>query len=73
MSQICEVTGKKPMVGNTVSHANKKTKRRFNINLRKKRFWSELQNRWISMWVCKKGMRTIDKYGVDEVLNKIDE
>ena len=68
MSRVCEVTGKKPMVGNHVSHANNRTKRRFLPNLQKRRFWVESENRWVSMRVSTKGLRTIDKNGIDAVL-----
>ena len=68
MSRVCQVTGKRPLVGNNVSHANNKTKRRFLPNLQSRRFWSESENRWIRLRVSKKGMRIIDKNGIDNVL-----
>ena len=68
MAKVCEVTGKKPMSGHNVSHANNKTKRRFEINLHSKRFWVESQNRFVRMRVSAKGMRIIDKLGIDQVL-----
>ncbi len=68
MSRICQVTGKKPMVGNNVSHANNKTKRRFLPNLHHRRFWVESENRWIRLRVSQAGLRTIDKNGIDVVL-----
>ena len=68
MSRICQVTGKKPMVGNNVSHANNKTKRRFLPNLHHRRFWVETENRWIRLRVSQAGLRTIDKNGIDVVL-----
>lgn len=68
MSRICQVTGKKPMVGNNVSHANNKTKRRFLPNLHNRRFWVESENRWIRLRVSQAGLRTIDKNGIDVVL-----
>ena len=71
MAQICEVTGKRHLVGHTVSHANNKTKRRFNINIHKKRFWVESMNQWITLVVSAHGMRIIDKLGIDKVLHKI--
>ena len=71
MARVCQVTGKRPLVGNNVSHANNKTKRRFLPNLHNKRFWSELHNRFIRLRVSTKGMRTIDKYGVDSVLEEL--
>ncbi len=68
MSRECEVTGKKPMVGNNVSHANNKTKRRFLPNLQNRRFWVESENRWVRMRVSGAGIRVIDKLGIDAVL-----
>jgi len=70
MSQICQITGKRPMSGHNVSHANNKTKRRFNINLKTKRFWVESQKRFVKLCVCAKGMRTIDKLGIEKFLKK---
>ena len=69
MSRECEVTGKKPMVGNNVSHANNKTKRRFLPNLQNRRFWVESENRWVRMRVSGAGIRVIDKLGIDAVLS----
>ncbi|MBN2689662.1 MAG: 50S ribosomal protein L28 [Gammaproteobacteria bacterium] len=71
MTQVCQITGKRPQVGNNVSHANNKTKRRFNVNLQTKRFWVESLKRWISLRVSAKGMRIIDKVGIEEALNKM--
>ncbi|KAI1692732.1 ribosomal l28 family domain-containing protein [Ditylenchus destructor] len=68
MARVCEVTGKKPMVGNNVSHANNKTKRRFLPNLQSRRFWVESENRWVRLRVSAKAIRTIDKNGIDAVL-----
>ena len=68
MSRICQVTGKKPMVGHNVSHANNKTKRRFLPNLHHRRFWVETENRWVRLRVSQAGLRTIDKKGIDVVL-----
>ena len=68
MPRVCDVTGKKPMTGNNVSHANNKTKRRFLPNLHKRRFWVESENRWVRMRVSQHGLRTIDKKGIDVVL-----
>lgn len=73
MSQICQVTGKKPNTGNKVSHANNKTKRRFNINLHEKRFWLEAQKRFIKLRVSTKGMRIIDKLGIETVLSNLKQ
>ncbi|PPC92190.1 MAG: 50S ribosomal protein L28 [Methylobacter sp.] len=71
MSKVCQVTGKRPMTGNNVSHANNKTRRRFMPNLHYHRFWSESENRWIRLRVSCKGMRIIDKKGLDVVLAEI--
>jgi large subunit ribosomal protein L28 len=68
MARVCQVTGKKPMVGNNVSHANNKTKRRFLPNLQSRRFWVESENRWIRLRVTTNAIRTIDKLGIDAVL-----
>ena len=67
-ARVCQVTGKKPMVGNNVSHANNKTKRRFLPNLQNRKFWVESENRWISMRITNAALRTIDKNGIDAVL-----
>ena len=68
MSRVCQVTGKKPMKGNLVSHANNKTKRTFLPNLHYRRFWVESENRWIRLRVSTNALRTIDKNGIDAVL-----
>jgi large subunit ribosomal protein L28 len=68
MAKVCQVTGKRPMVGNNVSHANNRTKRRFLPNLQKKRFFVPSENRWITLKVTAKGMRTINKNGIEAVL-----
>ena len=68
MARVCQVTGKKPMVGNNVSHANNKTKRRFLPNLQNRRFWVESVNRWVSIRLTNAGLRLIDKVGIDPVL-----
>ena len=68
MSRVCQVTGKRPMVGNNVSHANNKTKRRFLPNLHYHRFWVESENRYVRLRLSTKGMRLIDKKGIDVVL-----
>ena len=68
MSRICQVTGKGPMVGNKVSHANNKTKRRFLPNLQRRRFWVEGENRWVSLRLTTNALRTIDKNGIEVVL-----
>ncbi|MEQ8288546.1 MAG: 50S ribosomal protein L28 [Gammaproteobacteria bacterium] len=71
MSRVCQVTGKRPMVGNNVSHANNKTKRRFLPNLQSRRFWIESESRWVRLRVSKKGLRIIDKKGIEQVLTDI--
>jgi len=71
MAKVCQVTGKKPMVGNNVSHANNKTKRRFLPNLQNRRFWVESENRWVSLRLTNAGLRLIDKNGIDSVLADI--
>jgi large subunit ribosomal protein L28 len=68
MARVCQVTGKAPMVGNNVSHANNKTKRRFLPNLHYRRFWVESENRFVRQRVSNAGLRTIDKKGIDVVL-----
>jgi large subunit ribosomal protein L28 len=68
MARVCQVTGKAPMTGNNISHANNKTKRRFLPNLQRRRFWVESENRWISMRLTNAALRTIDKNGIDAVL-----
>ena len=68
MSKVCQVTGKRPMVGNNVSHANNKTRRRFLPNLHQHRFWVESENRFVRLRISTKGMRIIDKLGIDKVL-----
>jgi len=73
MARVCQVTGKRPMVGHNVSHANNKTKRRFNPNLQEHRFWLESQKRYVKLRVSAKGMRIIDKYGIEKVLQDIKE
>ena len=71
MSRICQVTGKKPITGNHVSHANNKSKRRFLPNVHKHRFWVESEQRFIKLKVSAKGMRIIDRLGIDKVLERI--
>ena len=71
MSRVCEVTGKRPMAGNTVSHAKNRRRRRFLPNLHVKRFWVEAQNRFVKLRVSHAGLRLIDKLGIDEVLRRI--
>ncbi len=71
MSRVCQVTGKGPMVGNNVSHANNRTRRRFLPNLHSHRFWVESENRWVKLRVSSHGMRIIDKRGISNVLADI--
>ena len=68
MSRVCQVTGKRPMAGNNVSHAHNKTRRRFNPNLHHHKFWIESEKRWVRLRVSAHGMRIIDKRGIDSVL-----
>jgi len=68
MSKVCQVTGKRPLVGNNVSHAKNRTRRRFLPNLQSHRFWVETENRFVKLRVSTKGMRIIDKKGIDTVL-----
>jgi large subunit ribosomal protein L28 len=71
MSRVCQVTGKRPLVGCNVSHSNRHTKRRFEINLMNKRFWLEDEKRWINLRVSARGMRRIDKLGLPAVLAEL--
>ncbi|MDH5649554.1 MAG: 50S ribosomal protein L28 [Gammaproteobacteria bacterium] len=68
MSKVCQVTGKRPMSGNNVSHANNKTRRRFLPNLHYRRLWVESEKRWVNLRLSHQGLRTIDKKGIDAVL-----
>ena len=71
MARVCQVTGKHPMVGNNVSHANNKTKRRFLPNLHERKFWVPSENRWIRLRVSSHGLRTIDKRGIEVVVAEL--
>ena len=71
MSMICQVTGKGPMSGHNISHANNKTKRRFLPNLHSRRFWVASENRWVRLRVSRQGLRIIDKKGIDVVLKDL--
>ena len=71
MSRVCQVTGKKALSGNNVSHANNKTKRRWLPNLHERRFWVPSENRWISLRVASHGLRTIDKKGIEVVIAEL--
>ena len=71
MSRVCQVTGKKPIKGNLVSHANNRTRRVFQPNLHYRRFWVEAENRWVRLRVSSAGLRRIDKLGIETVLAEI--
>jgi large subunit ribosomal protein L28 len=71
MSRVCQVTGKRPMAGHNVSHANNKTKRRFLPNLHYHRYWLESEKRWVRLRLSTQGMRLIDKKGIDAVLSEL--
>jgi large subunit ribosomal protein L28 len=71
MSRVCQVTGKRPMSGNNVSHANNRTRRRFLPNLQNKRIWVESENRYVKLRLSSKGLRIIDKLGIDKVLTDL--
>jgi len=71
MSRVCEITGKRPAVGNRVSHANNKRRRRFLPNLHTQRFWLEAEKRWVSLRVSTSGMRTIEKKGIETVVAEL--
>jgi len=71
MSRVCQVTGKGPKTGNTVSHANNRKRRRFLPNLHTQRFWIETEKRWVSLRLSTQAMRTIEKRGIDVVLAKM--
>lgn len=68
MSRVCQVTGKKPASGNNVSHANNKTRRRFLPNIHNHRFWLESEKRYVKLRVSRKGLRIIDKHGIEKVV-----
>ena len=71
MSRVCQVTGKRPMSGNNVSHANNRTRRRFLPNLQNKRIWVESENRYVKLRRSQQGLRIIDKQGIDKVLENM--
>ena len=73
MSKVCQVTGKRPQSGNNVSHANNRTRRRFLPNLSYKRFWLESEKRYVRLRVSSKGIRIIDKHGIEKVLADLRE
>lgn len=71
MARVCQVTGKKPMSGNNVSHANNRTKRRFLPNLQYRKLWVESENRWVRLRLSNAALRTIDKNGIESVLAEL--
>ena len=71
MTRECEVTGKKPVAGNNVSHANNRTRRRFLPNLQNRKFWVESENRWVRLKVSTRGNKIIDKRGIESVVKEI--
>lgn len=70
MSRVCELTGKKAMVGNNVSHAMNRTKRKFNVNLMKKRFYLQAEDKWITLKVSTSALKNINKKGIDAVIKE---
>jgi large subunit ribosomal protein L28 len=68
MSRICQVTGRKPAFGNNVSHSHRKTRRRWNPNIQTKRFWVPNEKRWVTLTVSAKGVKTINKHGIERVM-----
>ena len=71
MSRVCEITGKRPAVGNRVSHANNRTRRRFLPNLHTQRFWVETERRWVSLRISANALRTIEKKGIETVIAEL--
>ncbi len=72
MSKVCQLTGKRPITGNNVSHSNRKTKRRFLPNLQKKRFYIPELDKWVTLKVSTSAMRTINKLGIYNYLKKLE-
>jgi len=70
MARVCQLTGKKVMVGNNVSHSKRRTKRRFYPNLIKKRFYLESKDDWVSLKICASALRTVNKLGIDECIKR---
>ncbi len=68
MSKVCQVTGRRPVSGNNVSHSHHKTKRRFEPNIQKRRFWVPSEKRWVTLRVSTKGLKIIDKQGIEKVI-----
>lgn len=73
MSRVCQITGKRPISGNNVSHANNKTRRRFLPNIQQRRIWVEEENRFVTLKISTKGIRIIDKLGIQAVLKMLRE
>jgi large subunit ribosomal protein L28 len=73
MARVCDLTGKKPIVGNNVSHSNMKTKRRFLPNLQKKKFFIPETDEWVTLKVCTSAIRTINKLGIYQYLRKLEK
>ena len=71
MSKVCQITGKKPMFGNNVSHANNKTRRKFNVNLQKKKFWLPEENKYITLKISMHGLRIINRKGITSVIKEL--
>lgn len=71
MSRVCEITGKRPAVGNRVSHANNKRRRRFLPNLHTQRFWLEGEKRWVTLRISTNGLRTIEKRGIEAIVSEL--
>ena len=71
MSRVCQVTGKKAQVGNNVSHANNRSRRRFEVNLQNKRYWYEEENRWVRLKISAHGMKVINRRGLARVIAEI--
>ena len=71
MSMVCQVTGRRPSFGNSVSHSHRVTKRRWNPNIQRQRFWLPSENRWVTLNVSAKGIKTINKKGIETVVAEI--
>ncbi|MDA2808098.1 50S ribosomal protein L28 [Nocardiopsis suaedae] len=71
MSRVCQVTGKRPAFGNNVSHSHRRTRRRFDVNLQTKRYWLESERRWVRLRVSTKGMKVVDRRGIERVVAEI--
>lgn len=71
MSNKCDVTGRKPVFGNNISHSHKKTRRRWNPNVHKHRFWLPSEKRWVTLKVSAKGLKTINKHGIEKVVSRM--